>query len=72
MNVSSCLPEQFGVIPITTQVLFLVQEVKMLCCFILRYFSLKFSCDQTIETRGLILRCKMLGVSIVLFSSIAN
>ena len=39
--------------------------------FILRYLSLKFSCNQIIETIGLILQSNMFGVTIVL-SSVAN
>ena len=34
---------------------------------ILRYLSLKFSCDQIIKTTGLILGYDMFGVTIVLF-----
>ena len=62
----------FGVIHIVTRVTLLAQDVKMLWkisnIFILRYLSLNFSCDGTIKTVGLILRCNTFGFIILLFS----
>ena len=54
---SSYLAEQFGGILIATQYYFWHR----------RYLSLKFSCDEIIETIGLILQRNMFSVTIVLF-----
>ena len=71
------LAEQFGVIPKATRVLLLAlvgsqNVMKKQYNFIIRHLSLKFSCNQIIEAKGLILRHNMFGVPIKFFSSFAN
>ena len=70
-NVSSYLAEQFGVIPIATRVFLFwhrrLKRYEKAVKFYPEIFNLKFSCDEIIKTIGLILRCKMFGVTIVFF-----
>ena len=68
---SSYLAEQFGVIPIATRVFLFwhrrLKRYEKAVKFYPEIFNLKFSCDEIIKTIGLILRCKMFGVTIVFF-----